>query len=146
MVRWCSNASSNISLSCNVEVQRTVGSLGRPAQRGVLCENWHVDAFMPLSRCLQCALEGCHNAFFSLSGARPCPQSDGIPLLPSVPSIIVACDSYSSHPDSTFPLNSSHSLLCYADATKTTFFTLLNVCNPIIMRWRWWICPKYLWF
>ncbi len=50
----------------------SVGSLGRPAQRGAHCENWHVDAFMPLSRCSQGALEECHNAFFSLSGACPC--------------------------------------------------------------------------
>lgn len=96
--------------------------LGRPAHRGALCENWHVDAFMPPSRCSQCAPEGCHNAFFSLSGARPCPRSDGIPLLPSVPGIIVACDSYSSHPGSTFALNSLQASLRCADATKTAFF------------------------
>lgn len=29
-------------------------------------ENWHVDAFMPLSRCSQGALQECHNAFLSL--------------------------------------------------------------------------------
>lgn len=33
---------------------------------GVRGENWHVDAFMPLSRCSQGALQECHNVFLSL--------------------------------------------------------------------------------
>jgi len=50
----------------------SVGSLGRPARRGVHCENWHVDAFMPPSHCSQGAREECHNSFFSPS--RACPR------------------------------------------------------------------------
>lgn len=125
MVECCSRTSSCKFLAWCVsrtEVWQVLAALHR---EGCTVKNWHVGAFMPLSRCSQGAPEECHNAFFSPTRACPCHtpgrrSQGGIPLLPSVPAITLACDSYSSHSGPSSSLSRRHIFLCCADATKTT--------------------------